>query len=84
MAFSASNFRPSGLQITMILTFEIFGRARNHGRKFLKLCQTSFSGIVPCRSGTFSQSYSGNSLQTCIVWVAVIDGYAKDGGPGVV
>ena len=30
----------------MILTFEIFGRARNHGKKFLKLCQTSFSGIV--------------------------------------
>ena len=30
----------------MILTFEIFGRARNHGEKFLKLCQTSFSGIV--------------------------------------
>ena len=32
----------------MILTFEIFGRARNHGKKFLKLCQTSFSGIVHC------------------------------------
>ena len=32
--------------ITMLLTFEIFGRARNHGKKFLKLCQTSFSGIV--------------------------------------
>ena len=30
----------------MILTFEIFGRARNHGKKLLKLCQTSFSGIV--------------------------------------
>ena len=30
----------------MILTFEIFGRVRNHGKKFLKLCQTSFSGIV--------------------------------------
>ena len=28
----------------MILTFEIFGNARNHGKKFLKLCQTSFSG----------------------------------------
>ena len=32
----------------MILTFEIFGRARNHGKKFLKLCQTSFSGVVHC------------------------------------
>ena len=27
----------------MILTFEIFGRARNHGKKFLKLCQTSLA-----------------------------------------
>ena len=44
------NFRPNGLQITMILTFEIFGRARNHGKKFLKLCQTSFSGIVYYRA----------------------------------
>ena len=34
----------------MILTFEIFGRARNHYKKFLKLCQTSFSGIVNCDS----------------------------------
>ena len=40
------NFRSNGLQITVILKFEIFGRARNHGEKFLKLCQTSFSGIV--------------------------------------
>ena len=33
--------------MTMLLTFEIFGRARrNHRKKFLKLCQTSFSGIV--------------------------------------
>ena len=40
------NFRLNGVQLTMILTFEIFGRARNHGKKFLKLCQTSFSGIV--------------------------------------
>ena len=30
----------------MLLTFEIFGSARNHGKKFLKLCQTSFSGSV--------------------------------------
>ena len=30
----------------MISTFEIFGRARSHGKKFLKLFQTSFSGIV--------------------------------------
>ena len=32
----------------MLLTFEIFGYARNQGKKFLKLCQTSFSGIVNC------------------------------------
>ena len=52
MAFSISKessfliSNPNGLQITMLLTFEIFGRARNHGKKFLKLFQTSFSGIV--------------------------------------
>ena len=39
------NFRPNGLLITMI-TFQIFGRARNHGKKVPKLCQTSFSGMV--------------------------------------
>ena len=33
----------------MILRFEIFGLTRNHGKKFLKLCQTSFSGIVHSR-----------------------------------
>ena len=27
---------------------EIFGRARNHGKKFLKFCQASFSSIVHC------------------------------------
>ena len=32
--------------MSMILTFEILGHARNHGKKFLKLCQTSFSGTV--------------------------------------
>ena len=30
----------------MLLTF---GSARNHGEEFLKLCQTSFSGIVNYR-----------------------------------
>ena len=30
----------------MLLVFEIFGRARNHGKKHLKLCKTSFSGVV--------------------------------------
>ena len=31
----------------MMLTFEILGRARNQGKSSrLKLCQTSFSGIV--------------------------------------
>ena len=31
--------------MTMLLKFKILGRARNHRRKFLKLSQTSFSGI---------------------------------------
>ena len=39
-------FRLNRFQITMLLTFEIFWRARDHGKKFLKFCQTSFSGIV--------------------------------------
>ena len=34
--------------MTMLLTFEIIGRARNHGNKFLNLGRTSFSGIVNC------------------------------------
>ena len=37
----------------MLLTFKIFRRAKNHGKKFLKLRQTSFSGIINCRQGNF-------------------------------
>ena len=40
--------RPNGLQISIILTFKIFVRAKTHGKKFLKLCQTSSGGIVYC------------------------------------
>ena len=40
------NLRSNDLQITMLLVFEIFGHARSDGKMFLKLCQTSFSGIV--------------------------------------
>ena len=44
---SIFNVRPNILQVEMFsLTFKIFERARNHGKTFLKLCQTSFSGIV--------------------------------------
>ena len=43
-------------QITMLLTFEIFGLARNHGKKFPKLSQISFSGIV---------NYGLNELEKC-------------------
>ena len=32
--------------INDITKFEIFGRAKNHGRKFLELSQNSFSRIV--------------------------------------
>ena len=74
------NFRLNGLQITMTLTFEIFGSARNHGKKFLKLCHTSFSGIV------HSSTRCGTIL--CFTEVGTVltstDDYAKDGGPGVV
>ena len=31
---------------TNTVNFEIFGRARNHSKKFLKLSQTSLSGMV--------------------------------------
>ena len=34
------------LSNSKVLTFEIFERAKNHGKKFLKLCQTSFSDII--------------------------------------
>ena len=37
--------RPKCLQITMLLTFKLFGRARSHIKKFPKYGQTSFSGI---------------------------------------
>ena len=36
------------------VTFEIFERAKNHGEKFLKLSQTSFSGIVHCQQTDFT------------------------------
>ena len=38
-----SNLRPDSLQIAMLLTFGMFGRARKHGKKFLELCQTFFA-----------------------------------------
>ena len=43
------NSRRSFLQITMLLTFQIFERTKNHGKMFLKLGQTSFGGIVHWR-----------------------------------
>ena len=47
----------------MILTFEIFESARNHCKKFLKLCQTSFSGIVHSKLADHLQHYSlGNEF----------------------
>ena len=42
------NLRPKCFQITILLTFGIFGRARNHGKRFPKICQTSFNDIVHC------------------------------------
>ena len=45
--------------MTMLLAFEIFGCARDHGKKFLKLCQTSFSGIVPCVGFTRARYHPG-------------------------
>ena len=30
----------------MLLTFEIFERRKNYGKKFLKLSQTSFSNVI--------------------------------------
>ena len=50
----------------MILTLEIFGSARNHGKKFLKLCQTSVSGIINC-DGT--HPFSTFSIPSSVVSV---------------
>ena len=33
------------LDISTLLNVYVFGRTRNHGKKFPKLSQTSFSGI---------------------------------------
>ena len=64
MAFSSPkepSFLISGLQIAMILTFEIFGHARNHGKKFLRLCLTSFSGIVHYRMDSVISQLHGQT-----------------------
>ena len=37
-----TQFQIKYLQITMFLRFEILRHAKNHGERFLKLCQTSF------------------------------------------
>ena len=39
----------------MSLTFEIFERAKNHSKKFLKLCQTSFRDIISYDNRNHSQ-----------------------------
>ena len=41
-----SNLRFKCLQTTMLLSFKIIEHARNHSKKFPKIDQTSFSGIV--------------------------------------
>ena len=43
-------------QITMLLTFKILEHARNRGKKFPKLSQTSFSVIVYCLKARFLTS----------------------------
>ena len=65
----------------MILTFEIFGRARNHGKKFLKLCQTSFSGVVHWAQLSSGERIKSNYLGTYRVSNRQL---RKDVGPGVV
>ena len=42
----------------MLLMFEIFERAKNHGKKFLKLSKTAFSGII--------NSYPNYHKQICL------------------
>ena len=60
-----SNLRPKDLQITMLVMFEIFGRAMNHGEKFPKLSQTSFSGIVYCSEIIYGSFVSKVASFTC-------------------
>ena len=45
------NLRPQCFQITMLLTFSMFGHERSHGEKFPKYSRTSFSGIVHPKAG---------------------------------
>ena len=40
--------RPKSLEIRMLLTFEMLGDARNHGKKFPQYSQTALNGIVNC------------------------------------
>ena len=42
-----------------VIIVSMFGRARNHGKKFSKYSQTSFSGIVHC---ILKASLSGTSM----------------------
>ena len=43
-----------------VINVDIFERVKNHGKKFLKLSQTSFSSIVNCTTILHYDSYLYN------------------------
>ena len=57
------NFRLNGLQIIMILTFEIFGCARNHGKSSLN-CDRPPLAVSSILKGQFHQRRSDKILRT--------------------
>ena len=62
----------------MLLTFAIFERAKNHGQKFLKLCQISFSGIVHSSSPIMCIALTVNLILGAVhYWPKLIGHYVK-------
>ena len=53
----------------MISTVLMFGRARNHGKKFLKYTQTSFSSIVNLGKCSIQVSSGVSGILKKDIWV---------------
>ena len=79
----------------MLLTFLMFGRARNHGkisqiidRPLLAVLSIATTGSAETASRepecVRNETGSNKNLENLICRLPVIDDYAKNGGPGVV
>ena len=53
--------------MVMLLTFQIFKRGKNHGKKFPKLGQTSFRGIINCHNSLVIQGIYKWSFGTILL-----------------